>query len=74
MRYVVAVKLDLVIKVAGKRVQSALLSSGEEVLLGPIVSVNCGAIPNELLESTLFGHEKGAFTGVAQQKRLIRSR
>lgn len=33
---------------------------------GPFITVNCGAIPSELVESTLFGHEKGAFTGATQ--------
>jgi len=36
---------------------------------GPFVSVNCGAIPDTLIDSELFGHEKGAFTGAIGQKR-----
>lgn len=36
---------------------------------GPFIKLNCAAIPSELIESELFGHEKGAFTGAMQQRR-----
>ncbi len=36
---------------------------------GPFVKVNCGTLPHELVESELFGHEKGAFSGAVRQKK-----
>ena len=35
----------------------------------PFIAVNCGGIPENLVDSELFGHEKGAFTGASSQKR-----
>jgi DNA-binding NtrC family response regulator len=48
---------------AGKEMIAQSVHSASPRAGGPFVAVNCGAIPANLIESTLFGHEKGAFTG-----------
>ncbi|GAB7535736.1 sigma-54 interaction domain-containing protein [Burkholderia sp. 22PA0106] len=52
---------------AGKDIAARLLHDASTRAGGPFVAVNCGAIPAELAESQLFGHEKGSFTGAAAQ-------
>lgn len=53
----------------GKNVLSEAIHSESNRRLGPFVPVNCLAIPNTLIESELFGHEKGAFTDAFEQKK-----
>jgi len=52
----------------GKGVLSRLIHRHSNRKDGPFISVHCGAIPDTLLESEMFGHEKGAFTGAVRRK------
>ncbi|MCC5941091.1 MAG: sigma-54-dependent Fis family transcriptional regulator [Balneolaceae bacterium] len=52
----------------GKEIFAKLLHYHSKKRSKPMITVNCGAIPNELVESELLGHEKGAFTGAISQK------
>jgi two-component system nitrogen regulation response regulator NtrX len=53
----------------GKELLAAHIHAESPFAGGPFVKVNCAAIPTELIESELFGHEKGAFTGAASARR-----
>jgi len=52
----------------GKELVAKALHSQSERSKKELVEVNCAAIPNELIESELFGHEKGSFTGASQKR------
>jgi two-component system, NtrC family, response regulator PilR len=58
----------------GKELVAKLIHESGPRREGPFVPVNCGAIPTELMESELFGHKRGSFTGaVSDKKGLIQS-
>jgi len=54
---------------AGKEVMARAIHERSARAKGPFIRVNCGAIPSELVDSELFGHEKGAFTGATSSRR-----
>ena len=52
----------------GKELFARAAHAGSKRAAKPLVKLNCGAIPHNLIESELFGHEKGAFTGATQRR------
>lgn len=54
---------------SGKEVIARSIHAGSPRTKGPIVRVNCGAIPSELIDSELFGHERGSFTGASSTRK-----
>ena len=53
----------------GKEVIARALHEGSRVATGPLVTLNCGPIPPDLVASELFGHKKGAFTGASENRK-----
>ncbi|PWB78736.1 MAG: Fis family transcriptional regulator [Holophagae bacterium] len=53
---------------SGKEVVARAIHSRSKRAGGPFLRVNCGAIPTELVDSELFGHERGSFTGATQRR------
>jgi transcriptional regulator with GAF, ATPase, and Fis domain len=55
--------------VTGKERVARAIHAGSRRAERPLIKLNCAALPRELVDSELFGHEKGAFTGAVQQRR-----
>jgi len=53
----------------GKELVARWLHALSNRVNGPFIEVNCAAIPSELIESNLFGHEKGSFTSAIKQRK-----
>ncbi len=55
----------------GKEVAARLLHKSSDRAKKPFIPINCGSVPATLFESTLFGHEKGSFTGATEKKKGV---
>ena len=51
---------------AGKEVVARLLHESSSRYAGPFVAINCAAMPENMIEHMLFGHEKGSFSGASK--------
>ncbi|WAJ31379.1 sigma-54-dependent transcriptional regulator [Antarcticirhabdus aurantiaca] len=74
LRQIASAQVDVLVEGetgSGKEVVASLLHAWSERRARPFVALNCGALPETVMESELFGHEAGAFTG-AQKRRIGR--